>query len=299
VRPCVFIHTNERQYLGALVSRHSLRRNSPHRDAFDVRILNHAEQPFFAGYEGRPYLRSGRHPRWHNDDLQSFTPLRFLPPHEMGYTGRALVIDPDIFAVGDVWELLSRNLQGKTILARRTESPNVPAGSYASSVMLLDCAKLEHWRCAEQFAELFEDRLDYTDWVCLQKEPAGSIGDLEPEWNDFDHLTSETRLLHNTRRKTQPWKTGLPIDFAPKVKEKTPPTVRWGVQALRRVFGATAFAGRYRRHDDPRQEEFFFGLLRECLDEGAVTEDFLREEMRRNHLRHDALALLERSRAAA
>ena len=28
---------------------------------------------------------------WRNDDLQSFTPLRFMPPQLMGYRGRAVV----------------------------------------------------------------------------------------------------------------------------------------------------------------------------------------------------------------
>ena len=41
------------------------------------------------------------------EDLQSFTPLRFMPPQLMGYEGRAIVIDPDVFAVGDVYELLT------------------------------------------------------------------------------------------------------------------------------------------------------------------------------------------------
>ena len=36
MKPTVFIHTNHRQYLGALVSAHSLRRNSQHADRFDL-----------------------------------------------------------------------------------------------------------------------------------------------------------------------------------------------------------------------------------------------------------------------
>ncbi len=40
---------------------------------------------------------------------------------------------------------------------------------------------------------------------------------------------------------------------------------------------------------------FFFGLLRECLDQGIVTEDMPREEMRQNHVRHDAFEVLERT----
>jgi hypothetical protein len=51
----------------------------------------------------------------------------------------------------------------------------------------------------------------------------------------------------------------------------------------------------YKPHPDPNQERFFFGLLRECLDRGLVSEAQLKHEMRRNHIRHDALHLLERT----
>ncbi len=35
--------------------------------------------------------------------------------------------------------------------------------------------------------------------------------------------------------------------------------------------------------------------LKECLQQGVVTEAFLRAEMARNHVRHDALDLVERT----
>ena len=47
--------------------------------------------------------------------------------------------------------------------------------------------------------------------------------------------------------------------------------------------------GTLRRHPDARQEALFWALLRDSLDNGAVTEPFLREEMARGHLRPDAL----------
>ena len=62
-------------------------------------------------------------------------------------------------------------------------------GCMATSVMLLDCQQLRHWRVAAQFASLFTDELDYMDWICLRNEAAESIGLFENEWNDFDHLT--------------------------------------------------------------------------------------------------------------
>ncbi|MCX8050020.1 MAG: hypothetical protein N3A55_10255, partial [Methylohalobius sp.] len=120
---CVFIHTNHKQWIGALVSQYSMKRNSAHADRFDVRILHHKDYPFFQEMEGKPFLRDGVERIWHNEDLQSFTPLRFMPPELMGYRGRAVVVDPDIFAVGDVWELLTRDMQGNAIMCRRRSGP--------------------------------------------------------------------------------------------------------------------------------------------------------------------------------
>src|SRR5689334_19077666 len=117
-KPCVFIQTNEKQLVGALVSAYSLKRNSKRPDAFDVEIMHQEDHAFFRRMEGRTYLREGVKRPWHNEDLQSFTPLRFMPPELMGYQGRAIVIDPDVFAVGDVMELMDRDMQGKAIVCR-------------------------------------------------------------------------------------------------------------------------------------------------------------------------------------
>ncbi|MDJ0943910.1 MAG: hypothetical protein QNJ30_10615 [Kiloniellales bacterium] len=281
--------------IGALVSEYSLRRNSAHNDEFDVRIMHHKDHPFFQAKEGEVYLRDGLKRRWRNDDLQSFTPLRFLPPELMGYQGRAVVIDPDVFAVGDIYELLTRDMEGKAVVCRSRGG----AKGLASSVMLLDCAKLTHWRCEEQFNEMFAFERDYMDWICLKLEPREGIGLFENRWNDFDTLTPETRLLHNTKRWTQPWKTGLPVDFVPAEKTQRFQPLGWVRRARRKLFGPYALLGRYRRHRDPSQERFFFGLLRECLEKGVVSEALLREEMQRNHLRHDALQVLERTPSLA
>ena len=220
-RPCVFIHTNERQMLGARVGEYALKRNSPNADKFDVRILKTEDYPFIRAKEGRTFMRNGAERIWEYDDLQSFTPLRFLPPQIMDYKGRAVVTDPDIFAVGDIWDLLSRDMGGKAILCRMRSGPKKWAGCWASSVMLLDCAKLTHWHPEAQFNELFDFSRDYMDWISLKLEPQDSIELLEDKWNDFDRLTADTKMLHNTRRLTQPWKTGLPIDFT--IAETFPP----------------------------------------------------------------------------
>ncbi len=146
--------------------------------------------------EGQSYLRDGVKRVWLNDDLQSFTPTRFMPPALMGFTGRALVIDPDVFAATDVWALLSRDMGGKAILCRMRSGPKgLIDKCFASSVMLLDCAQLKHWDVERRFNAMFDFTQDYQPWVCLKDEPRDSIGFFEPEWNDFDHFTAETRML--------------------------------------------------------------------------------------------------------
>ena len=122
------------------------------------------------------------------DDLQSFTPLRFAVPDTMGHRGVALVVDPDVFAAGDVGELFARDREGKAIWCRARPGHNGAPDYLASSVMLLDCAKLPHWRFAERLEDLFAGRLDYVDWIELKTEPRETVGLLEPEWNDFDRL---------------------------------------------------------------------------------------------------------------
>lgn len=293
---CVYIHTNHKQIVGAYVARHALRRYSKNNDKFDVKFIQLKDYPFFNAHEGKIYLRDGMKRPWYNNDLQSFTPLRFMPPELMDYEGRAVVIDPDIFAVSDVWDLFSRDMAGKAIMCRpRGGTKGRRDKCLASSVMLLDNARLTHWKVEEDFHEMFEFKRDYMNWICLKTEDRDTIGLFENEWNDFDKLTPQTRMLHTTHRKTQPWKTGLPIDHRPREKYPYFPPLAWLMMARRKLFGEYAFLGHYKPHPDPNQQNLFFALLRECIDEGVVTEEMIREQMNQNHVRHDAFEVLDRT----
>jgi len=106
MNPTVFIHTNAKQLVGAKVSAYSLKKMSKNSERFAVQILNLDNYPSLLKYDGARYLNKGSYRTWRASDLQSFTLLRFLPPQLMNYEGRAVVIDPDIFAVSDILELL-------------------------------------------------------------------------------------------------------------------------------------------------------------------------------------------------
>jgi hypothetical protein len=284
VKPTVFIQANARQMLGARISAWSYKKASKRPDSFDVRIMDAAKWPRLMR-EGQSILRDGHVRAWDPDDLQSFTPLRFAPPSLMKFEGRAVVTDPDCFGVGDVADLLDRDMGGKAIMAVPRPGHNRRGDYIATSVMLLDCGRLRHWDFDQQLDDLFNQRFDYVDWIELKREDRSTIGFLEPEWNDFDRLTPNTKILHTTKRRTQPWKAGLPIDYT--LRERGP------FDFLRRLRRS-----KYEQHPDPNQEALVYSLLADLVDRGEVTKHELVAEMAANHVRHDSLELIERYRGS-
>jgi hypothetical protein len=291
-KPTVFVHTNDQQMLGALLAAYSFRSRSANADQFDVKLLRLEETPHLYRREGQRYLRMGKMAIWHNDDLQSFSPLRRMVPQVMGYQGRALVTDPDVFSVGgDVYELLTCDMQGKAVMCR-----NLPAsqgggpGKWATSVMLLDCTKLTDWRWNEEIDAMFDGRLDYKPWIQLAHQDPATIGELSEVWNSFDTLSPDTRLLHMTERSTQPWKTGLPVDFNTNFQGLSGRLRRWLRQR-----GWLKPSRRYLPHPDPRQEDFFFALLKEGLEGGVLSEDFVRRGIASQDIRADVFERLQQA----
>jgi hypothetical protein len=168
-RPTVVIHTNDRQMVAALVCAHSLKSRSKSPDRFDVRLLRLEETPHLYKRHNQTFVWwEGNQPSvWRRHDLQSFAPLRRMVPALLGFQGRALLIDPDIFAVGDVYELLSRDMDDKAILCRQKLEVREGRRLYSSAVMLLDCAKLTHWQWQREIDELFAHRLKMGPWLSL------------------------------------------------------------------------------------------------------------------------------------
>lgn len=282
MKRAVFIQTNKKQLLGARISAYSYKRNSKRPESFEVHLM-HAEDYPRLMQPGQSILRAGHVRDWDPDDLQSFTPTRFAPPKLMGYEGKAVVTDPDCFGVGDVADLLDRDMGGKAVMAVARPGHNKRNDYIATSVMLLDCARLADWDPDKDQEDLFAKRFDYIDWIELKRQPRETIGLLEPEWNDFDRLQPDTKILHTTKRRTQPWKTGLPVDYT--LRERGP------LDFIRRWKRR-----RYDQHPDRNQEALVYSLLAEMVDQGIVTRDEIVAEMAADHIRHDSLDVIERYR---
>lgn len=271
----VFIRTNDKQILGAKLGKYAILRTAAHPDRIKVSFINVDRIPLFKAFEGKRFLRNGEKLTYSLDDLQSFTLAAFMAPELAGYEGRAIVIDPDIFAVADVEELFARDMQGKAVAARAKR------GKWDTSVMLLDCAKLRRWDMAKLLDDLAAFRTSYEEWMSLKKE---DVLEIEPVWNSWDELMPETKMLHTTNRLTQPWKTGLRVDFTRHMGRYFGVVPRAWIAWMRGKYPL-----RYQRHPDAGIERFFLGLARDAMKDGALTEAEVRAEIAAGHVRTDLL----------
>jgi len=199
-----FIQSNTQQLSGAKLAKYALEtRGGLAARGIPVSIIKVEDVPEFRAFVGKPY-RYGK--PYGFEDLQSFTLTRFMPPELMGFEGRALVIDPDIFvATGDITSIFEMDMKSAGIAACK-KNP------WDTSVMVLECAKLPHWKIGEMLTDIASGKRTYEEIAQLRSETV-PIQELPRVWNNLDTLTPETKMLHTTNRLTQPWKTGLPIDF--------------------------------------------------------------------------------------
>jgi hypothetical protein len=300
MKPTLFIHTSKHEILAAKVALYSHLLISENTDHFDVKIIQIEDEPYIMGMHGRSLIRNGREGAWYNDVPQSFLPLRFIVPKLMNYKGRAVLTDPDVFAVEDIYELLTKEMGSCSILCR-THGRGVKGRN--SSVMLLDCEALENWTWEDKLDDLFSGRLDLQDWITLQTENPASIGDLEEKWNHYDKLDKSTKLLHNTNQITQPWKTGLPYNpdnMSNHIKrqdkqgivEKVMQFRGKGKKAMLSALKNTLLVGEprvYKKHPDSNQELLFFAFLKDALQSGFITSDFVRLQIKQGYVRPDIL----------
>lgn len=131
-----------------------------------------------------------------------FSFYRFAIPEVCNFKGRALYLDADIIVLSDLQELFDRPME-KGVLAR----PNPPVSWY-TSVMLLDCAQLKHWKVHDWVTLINNKFATYRG--TLWGDPLGlsypDFAPLEEFWNHLDHADGHTKLLHYTDVFHQPWK---------------------------------------------------------------------------------------------
>jgi lipopolysaccharide biosynthesis glycosyltransferase len=140
------------------------------------------------------------------DPLQSteFTYTRFLVPHLCKYQGKALFMDCDMLALGDIGELDRLDMSNYALRVvkhdyRPKEAVKMdgcvqtvyPRKNW-SSLMLMNCEKLKLWtkEVVETQTGAYLHR--------FQDIPDELIGDLPNTFNTLDWMDEHTKLIHYT-----------------------------------------------------------------------------------------------------
>jgi len=276
----VFIQSNNKQLLGAKLAKYAIEKNLRDKSSVRIEIINVDQHPLFQSFIGKTYLRNNKEVIYDPKDLQSFTLSRFMPPELMGYKGKAIVIDPDIFALIDINELFNMDMNGKAILACSKK------GAWDTSLMVLDCEKLTHWKITNILQSLEKKELQYGDIMSMTRE--NSVGEISRTYNNLDVLDEHTKLIHMTNRLTQPWKTGLKIDFTRNDPGKYMGLIPkiWILKILGR------WPSQYQKHPNREIEKLFLDLTKEALGKKIISVEELEKYIFSGFIRKDIIQLI-------
>lgn len=198
----VLIQSNKFQKIAAEVARYSFIKQG----ISDVEIINLEEHDILVKNFGKKYLRNGKLTTFDNNDLQSFTLLRFIPT-KLQINDFCLIVDPDIFAIKNPMSEINKILDNKTDIYCTKIN-----GKLRTEVMILNL-KNNIWHFDSLIDDLFSKRIDYSDLINLKFINDKKIKIIDNKFNDHDKINENTILLHTSNRLTQPWKEGLEINF--------------------------------------------------------------------------------------
>ena len=143
--------------------------------------------------------------------------VRFLVPSLCNFQGKAVYLDADQVVLEDIQELADQLREPCAIgIVRKLEgtfagAPLEPRNE--TSVMVLDCEQLGGWQPENLFdsvvpngAPLEEGQLHYRDFMRLAWEDEARIQEIDPCWNHYNFVRDDTKLVHFSHVREQPWK---------------------------------------------------------------------------------------------
>ncbi|MDB2689112.1 hypothetical protein N9Z25_06750 [Luminiphilus sp.] len=270
----IFVHTNDVQALGAKIAAFSFSRALPQSSPVGVSVLSTETSAELMHFHGSFYLYKGRKVTFDIGDIQSFTLLRLAIPEVMQYEAKSLVVDPDVF-----WVSNESPCQLFDYVDAEKPIACVHDQHWRTSVMVTNNHELRSWSMLNTITALKEGA-DYKQLIELMHVDQSKINLLPPCFNCFDHLPADGKVLHFTRRQTQPWRTGLPL------REKY--GENFGTRTIKALLGKN----KHLAHPDPKLESLFFKIAREALDAGYITKEEILQAQSAGLVRQDFLRLL-------
>lgn len=139
-----------------------------------------------------------------------FSTWRWMVPYLYGNHGKAIYLDADQVVLTDIAELWDALDSGAAfaavinaigIFGKKTPEPN----KVQTSVMAMNCRQCE-WHPIKLLRECQSGRLTYRALMQAEWLPRDRIQELEPAWNHFGIKRADTKLLHWSHVKSQPYR---------------------------------------------------------------------------------------------
>ena len=279
-----FIHTNKKQELPAKISQYNSYKNfnSPKPKILVIEDFVDIEK-----FHNKTYLRNGIKTLWNKDDLQSFTFLRFIVPELSNYEGISIVTDPDVFLLKPFVQTIDKYKDNDLTVRRVINQMNPMKNYLESSIMIFKNEKFKFTNLDKILGLLFSHQLDYKDLIHLEyyKRNDIKIFEAHQEFNSFDKFNDKTEFLHTTNRVTQPWKTGLKIDFK-KYKFDYGETSKWKVRLedYKEKIKNTFFPKKYIPHPDKKIIDFFDSLFKSALKANHISRKEIIDNVSNNYI---------------
>ena len=184
----IYVGAHETEALAYRVLEYSIRRHTDR--PLQMRTIDNSLAPPVTDPRFLPYT--------------NFSYGRFAIPKLAGYQGRAIYMDSDMIVFRDIAELWDTPFDGAKVLVEKT-MPGSEGKGRLTAVMLMNCDALD-WDVEKIVARL---GIDYDMNGLMSVRPLVGEGELQDRlplgWNSLDEFTEDTRLLHYTKIKTQPW----------------------------------------------------------------------------------------------
>lgn len=201
----VFIGSGEASLIERKVLIYSIRKNTP--SDVDIYVFNGTHDTLEKNDEAPVRINMSLRAKYKN--FTEFSNYRFLIPQLCGFEGRAIFIDSDTIALGDLGELFFQDMKGADVLAKGDAYNKMGSDRWALSVMLMNCATCR-FDLEKYLDEVEAGKYTTTDYHQLSpeflKHHPFKVGKLDGKWNDFDHFDANTKVIHYTNLCTQPWK---------------------------------------------------------------------------------------------
>lgn len=199
----VFIGSGEASLLERKTLIHSLKKHSKRK--LEIYVFNGTHNSIER--EGQTPVLANMSLNVKYRNYTEFSNYRWLIPEICKHQGRAIFLDSDMVCLSDIGDFFDAPMNGCDMLAKSEAYKGNAA--WGMSAVLFDCSKCR-FDLESIFAEV--DRGLFTNTDFHQMSPKFlvahpfKIGPIDPNWNSFDHFDSDTKLIHYTNLRTQPWK---------------------------------------------------------------------------------------------